>query len=107
LVASGSYQAGVLNSQVWRSRSEQGAVDPAVVRYAESPPYPDYHWLLGPQAAERTGVPDLADRLRAFFTGLSPDDPVLELFGAEAFVPARASDYDRIEEIGRDLGLVS
>jgi phosphonate transport system substrate-binding protein len=107
LVASGSYQAGVLNSQVWRSRSEQGAVDPTVVRYAESPPYPDYHWLLGPQAAERTGVPDLADRLRAFFTGLSPDDPVLELFGARAFVPARASDYDRIEEIGRDLGLVS
>ncbi|MGR6963046.1 putative selenate ABC transporter substrate-binding protein [Geodermatophilus sp. URMC 61] len=107
LVASGSYQAGVLNSQVWRSRSEQGAVDPAVVRYAESPPYHDYHWLLGPQAAERTGVPDLADRLRDFLTGLPAGSPVLELFGAGAFVPARASDYDRIEEIGRDLGLVS
>ncbi len=81
--------------------------DPAVVLYTETPPYADYHWLLGPQAAERTGVPDLADRLRTFFTGLPPDDPVLELFGAGAFVPARASDYDRIEEIGRDLGLVS
>jgi phosphonate transport system substrate-binding protein len=107
LVASGSYQAGVLNSQVWRSRSEQGTVDPAVVRYAESPPYHDYHWLLGPQAAGRIGLPDLPHRLRDFFTGLPPDDPVLELFGAGAFVPARASDYDRIEEIGRDLGLVS
>jgi phosphonate transport system substrate-binding protein len=32
---------------------------------------------------------------------------VLQLFGAGAFVPARASDYDRIEEIGRELGLVS
>ncbi|WP_100499093.1 putative selenate ABC transporter substrate-binding protein [Geodermatophilus chilensis] len=107
LVASGSYQAGVLNSQVWRSRTEEGAVDPAVVRYAESPPYADYHWLLGPQAAARTGVPDLRDRLADFFTGLPPGDPVLELFGASAFVPARASDHDRIEEIGRDLGLVS
>ena len=107
LVASGSYQAGVLNSQVWRSRSEEGAVDPAVVLYTETPPYADYHWLLGPQAAERTGVPDLRDRLRDFFTGLPADSPVLELFEAGAFVPARASDHDRIEQIGRDLGLVS
>jgi phosphonate transport system substrate-binding protein len=107
LVASGSYQAGVLNSQVWRSRTEERAVDPAVVLYAETPPYSDYHWLLGPQAAERTGVPDLADRLLGFFTGLPAGSPVLELFGAGAFVPAQASDYDRIEEIGRDLGLVS
>ena len=106
LVASGSYQAGVLNSQVWRSRSAEGAVDPAVVRYAETPPYPDYHWLLGPRAAGRTGVPDLRDRLLDLLTGLPADSPVLELFGAGAFVPARASDYDRIEEIGRDLGLV-
>jgi phosphonate transport system substrate-binding protein len=107
LVASGSYQAGVLNSQVWRSRSAEGTVDPAVVRYAETPPFHDYHWLLGPQAAARTGVPDLRDRLLDFFTGLPPGDPVLDLFGAGAFVPARASDHARIEEIGRDLGLVS
>ena len=107
LVASGSYQAGVLNSQVWRSRSEEGAVDPAVVLYTETPPYADYHWLLGPQAAERTGVPDLRDRLLDFFTGLPAGSPVLELFGAGAFVPARASDHDRIEQIGRELGLVS
>ena len=107
LVASGSYQAGVLNSQVWRTRTEAGAVDPAVVRYAETPPYPDYHWLLGPRVAERTGVPDLHDRLLGFLTGLPPGHPVLDLFGAGAFVPARAADYDRIEQIGRDLGLVS
>jgi len=77
------------------------------VLYTETPPYADYHWLLGPQAAERTGVPDLRDRLRDFFTGLPADSPVLELFEAGAFVPARASDHDRIEQIGRDLGLVS
>ncbi|WP_336028650.1 putative selenate ABC transporter substrate-binding protein [Geodermatophilus sp. FMUSA9-8] len=110
LVASGSYQAGVLNEQVWRSRTEEGAVDPAVVGYARTPAYSDYHWLLGPRAAERFGD-DVAERLTAFFTGLSADDPddaaVLDLFGARSFIPARASDYDRIEEIGRSLGLVS
>ena len=89
LVASGSYQAGVLNEQVWTSRSAEGAVDPAVVRYARTPAYHDYHWLLGPRAA------DLADPLRAYFTGLAADDPddaeVLELFGAGSFIRARAS----------------
>jgi phosphonate transport system substrate-binding protein len=111
LVASGTYQAGVLNRQVWTSRSAEGAVDPAVVRYAETPPYHDYHWLLGPQAAKRIGVDDLGDRLLDYFTGLSAEDAedagVLQLFGAGSFVPTRASNYDRIEQIGRDLGLVS
>ena len=105
LVASGSYQAGVLNEQVWTSRSADGAVDPAVVRYARTPGYSDYHWLLGPQAAA------LADPVRAYFTGLSADDPddaeVLELFGASSFVETEAANYDRIEEIGRSLGLVT
>jgi phosphonate transport system substrate-binding protein len=110
LVASGSYQAGVVNEQVWDARVQAGGVDPAVVEYARTPPYADYHWLLGPGVAERLGG-DLAARLTGWFTGLSADDPddaaVLDLFGAGSFVPARASDYDRIEEIGRSLGLVT
>jgi len=106
LVASGTYQAGVLNEQVWTSRSAAGEVDPAVVRYARTPAFSDYHWLLGPQATERLGD-DLAGRLREYLTGLPAGDEVLELFGAGAFVPAEAADYAQIEEIGRQLGLVS
>ncbi|KQS71924.1 phosphate ABC transporter substrate-binding protein [Modestobacter sp. Leaf380] len=106
LVASGSYQAGVLNEQVWTSRQAEGTVDPAVVRYARTPGYHDYHWLLGPDAVQRLGE-DLPDRVLAWLTGLPADDEVLELFGAGSFIPTGASAYDQIEEIGRDLGLVS
>jgi phosphonate transport system substrate-binding protein len=110
LVAAGTYQAGVLNEQVWTSRTNDGSVDPAVVQYARTPAYHDYHWLLGAQAAERLGD-DLGARLREYFTGLSADDAqdaqVLELFGAGSFLPAEAADYEQIEEIGRQLGLVS
>ncbi|TKJ16802.1 putative selenate ABC transporter substrate-binding protein [Blastococcus sp. CCUG 61487] len=110
LVASGSYQAGVLNEQVWTSRSEEGAVPPSVVLYARTPAYHDYHWLLGPRAVERLGD-DLPERLTDWFTSLSADDPadaaVLELFGAGSFIPTEASNYDQIEAIGRDLGLVN
>ena len=110
LVASGTYEAGVLNEQVWKSRTEEGVVDPAVVRYARTPAYHDYHWLLGPQAVERLGA-DLPGRLTGYFTGLSADDPadadVLELFGAGSFVETEASNYEQIEDIGRDLGLIN
>jgi phosphonate transport system substrate-binding protein len=110
LVASGSYQAGVVNEQVWISRTEDGSVDPAVVRYARTPAYYDYHWLVGPRAVERLGA-DLPGRLTGYFTGLSVADPadaaVLELFGAGSFIPTEAGNYDQIEQIGRRLGLVS
>jgi phosphonate transport system substrate-binding protein len=106
LVAAGSYQAGVVNEQVWASRTADGAVDPAVVEYARTPAYSDYHWLLGLQAVERLGD-DLPDRLRRYLTGLPAGDEVLELFGAGAFVATEAANYDQIEEIGRQLGLVS
>jgi len=105
-VAAGTYQAGVLNEQVWKSRSDAGTVDPAVVQYARTPAFHDYHWLLGPRAVERLGA-DLGDRVRGYLTGLPAGDPVLELFGAGAFVPTEAGNYDQIEEIGRSLGLVS
>ncbi|WP_222193270.1 putative selenate ABC transporter substrate-binding protein [Modestobacter italicus] len=107
LVASGSYQAGVLNEQVWASRTEDGTVDPStVLQYARTPEYHDYHWLLGPQAVERLGD-DLPDRLLDHLTGLRAGDEVLELFGAGAFIPTEASNYDQIEAVGRDLGLIS
>lgn len=110
LVGSGTYQAGVLNEQVWESRTADGAVPPSVVLHSRTPAYHDYHWLLGPAAVDRSGA-DLPDRLTGWFTSLSADDPadaeVLELFGAGAFIPTEASNYDQIEAIGRDLGLVS
>ncbi len=110
LVAAGTYEAGVLNEQVWTTRSAAGEVDPNVVLYARTPAYFDYHWLLGPDAVDRLGD-DLGDRLTGYFTGLSADDPddaeVLELFGAGSFIETEASNYDRIEEIGRELGLIN
>ncbi|WP_324276894.1 putative selenate ABC transporter substrate-binding protein [Blastococcus brunescens] len=110
LVASGTYEAGVLNEQVWRSRTEEGAVDPAVMLYARTPAYHDYHWLLAPSAVDRLGA-DLPSRLTGYFTGLAPDDPddavVLELFGADSFIATEAANYEQIEAIGRDLGLIN
>ena len=110
LVASGSYQAGVLNEQVWSSRSQAGTVDPAVQLYQRTPAFHDYHWVLGPEAVDRLGE-DLPRRLERYFLGLSVDDPagkaVLDLFGARSFIATKDSNYDQIEAIGEQLGLIS
>jgi len=110
LVASGSYEAGALNEQVWNARSEAGEVDPAVRLHSRTPPFHDYHWLLGPGAVERLGE-DLPGRVQDYFLGLSADDAddaqVLRLFGAGSFVEAEPGDYDQIEEIGEQLGLIT
>ena len=111
LVESGTYEAGVLNEQVWLSRVADGSVDTEKVNVVfRSPEYHDYHWLLQPDATSRHGD-DFAARVREAFTAMSPDDPdqamILELFGAESFVEADAANYAEIEQIGRTLGLIT
>ena len=56
LVEAGSYEAGALNEQVWLDRRSKGTVDASDVRVIwRSPPYPDYQWVLRPDADERFG----------------------------------------------------
>lgn len=110
LVESGSYEAGVLNIAVWESRRDAGTVDTDKVKAVfTTPEYSDYHWIAGPSVDERLGAGS-TDDLREALLGLDGSDAdetaVLDLYSAEKIVPAEAGDYERIEEIGRDLGLV-
>ncbi|MGY1813648.1 PhnD/SsuA/transferrin family substrate-binding protein [Blastococcus sp. SYSU D00820] len=109
-VASGAYEAGVLNERIWLARQESGGIDPAVVQYSRTPGFSDHHWLLGPQVPARLGT-RIAARLTEYFTGLSPDDAadaeVLQLLGAGGYLPLTPAAHDPIEQIARRLGLVS
>ncbi|NUL44657.1 putative selenate ABC transporter substrate-binding protein [Cellulosimicrobium funkei] len=110
LVESGSYEVGALNEQVWRSRTAAGTVDTEVVQEIfTTPEYADYHWIGSPALDERLGAGFTAD-LRQVLLDLDGSDPeeeaLLDAYGAEAIIPAEASDHERIEEIGRTLGLI-
>ncbi len=110
LVASGTYDAGVVNEQVWLSRIEEGKVNPEqVVAIWRTPGYANYTWVVQPNLDEDYGQ-GFTERLEQAFTNLSPDDPrqaqILELFGAEAFVPASNDQYDAIEAVGREIGKI-
>ncbi|GAA1436720.1 putative selenate ABC transporter substrate-binding protein [Microlunatus lacustris] len=111
LVESGSFEAGVLNVQVWEDRVGAGTVDLDDVEVVlTTPTYHDYHWIAGPELDDRLGDGS-TDRLRDALLGLDGSDPtesaVLDLYGASAVVAAGPQDHAEIEQIARRLGLLT
>ena len=110
LVEAGSYQAGALNSQVWKSRVEAGDVDLNKVDVIlETPTYYDYHWVIHPDVKSRYGD-DFSQKVQAALLKLDPNNPehkeILDLFGAEKFIPTENSNYAQIEAVGRKIGKI-
>jgi phosphonate transport system substrate-binding protein len=110
LVEAGTYEAGVLNEQVWKSRVEAGEVDLDKVEVIwRSPAYFDYHWVINPAVKERYGE-DFADRVQAALLKLDPSVPeqkeILDLFGADKFIETGNANYDQIESVGRAIGKI-
>lgn len=111
LVESGSFEVGVVNEQVWLDRLAAGEVDESkVAAIFRSPPYHDYHWMIGPGAIDRFGE-DFADEVTDALVALDASDPqqaeILDLFGAERFIPTEDANYAEIEAIGREAGLIN
>ena len=110
LVQAGTYDAGALNEQVWLDRKSKGTVDASKVRVVwRSPPYPDYQWVLRPDADERFGK-GFSTRAKDALLRLRSNDPeerkILELFGAERFIETRPGDHALIERAGHETGLL-
>ena len=110
VVQSGAYEVGALNEQVWRSNVDAGRVDPDKVKVIwRTPPYVDYHWVVRPDLDARFGD-GFTDNLQSTLLELSAETEngaaILELFGAERFIPAEDDDYVMIETVGRQLGKI-
>lgn len=110
-VASGSYEVGAVNEQVWEATVDAGEVDLSdVVVLWRTPGYADYHWLARPDLDETFGEGTTEAISQTLFE-LDPADPddaaILELFGATSFVPTENENYDQIEAVAKDLGLLA
>ncbi|GHJ59826.1 putative selenate ABC transporter substrate-binding protein [Nocardioides sp. OK12] len=110
-VASGSYEVGAVNEQVWEATVEAGEVDLSdVVVLWRTPGYADYHWLVRPDLDETFGE-GTTEAIAQMLYDLDPADPddaaILELFGATSFVPTENENYDQIEAVAKDLGLLA
>lgn len=110
LVEAGTYEVGALNEQVWEARLAEGAVDESKVNLIwRTPPYPNYHWVVHPDVEERYGE-GFIDQLQTALVSLDPSVPeekeILDLFGAEAFIPTENDNYAEIEAVGRQIGKI-
>ncbi len=110
LVEAGTYDAGVLNEQVWLDRVQAGEVDLDKVQLIwRTPSYHDYHWVIRPDLTERYGA-DFPEKVIQAFLKLSPDDPqqkeILDLFGADKFITTQNDNYLQIEAVGREIGQI-
>ena len=110
LVEAGTYQAGVLNEQVWKTRTQNNEVDlTRVIALWTTPAYYDYHWVIRGDVAARYGD-DFLPKLKEAFLTLDASDPqqkeILDLFGAGKFIETQDSNYAEIEEIARELGKI-
>lgn len=110
LVQSGAYQAGAVNEQVWKANLRSGKVNRTkVIAIWRTPGYPDYHWIGQPNLDQRFGKGFTA-KLRGAFLNWKPTNPeqkaILQLFGAQQFTAAKASDYAPIEKVGRQIGKI-
>jgi phosphonate transport system substrate-binding protein len=110
-VASGSFEAGAVNEQVWKSTQDAGKVDLGdVVVLWRTPGYADYHWLVRPDLDDTFGAGTtrkITDRLLGLDIADPADKAVLELFGATSFVTTDNARYDVIEDVAREQGLLT
>jgi phosphonate transport system substrate-binding protein len=110
LVEAGSFEVGVLNEQVWKSRIAKGEVDLSKVDVIyRTPAYFDYHWVARPDIDTKFGG-GFADKISAAFLKLNPSDAkhkdILDLFGATGFITTKDENYAQIEQIGREIGKI-
>ena len=110
-VASGSFEVGAVNEQVWKATQEAGDVDLSnVVVLWRTPGYADYHWLVRPDVDEVFGsgtTRKITDLLLGLDAATPDDKAILELFGAESFIPTKDSNYDQIEAVAKEQGLLA
>ncbi len=110
LVEAGTYQAGVLNEQVWLSRvgADEVNLDKVQVIW-RTPAYYDYHWVIRPDVRARFGDEFIQKVVNAFLNldGSTPEqEEILDLFGAKKFITTENANYAEIEAIGREIGKI-
>ncbi len=105
LVQSGAYQLGAVDYSVWDLEKKAGHVDEGHVSVIwESPPFPDYQWTVRGDLDARFGAGFTA-KVKAELVAVT-DPRILEPFGRSRFVPADNAEYEPVEEVAKQSGLL-
>ena len=108
LVAAGSYDVGALAEDVWERAVTEGNADPAEVRELDTTPnYVNYNWTARADLDEVYGD-GFTDKVQAALLALNPQEhgEILELFSTERFIATENDNYQAIESVARELGVI-
>ena len=111
LVETGSFQVGALSEAVWESRVAAGDVDTTRVDvFFRTPAYYDYHWVARGDLDETFGE-GTVQKVREALLRLSMEAgeqqrQILESFQADGFIATSNENYQAIEDIARQLGIL-
>jgi phosphonate transport system substrate-binding protein len=106
LVQSGAFEVGVLDFTVWELDKKAGKIDPAQVTVIwETPTFPDYQWTVRGDVDRLYGA-GFKEKLTAALLAID-DRAILDQFARSKFIPAKNSDYDPIEEVGKVTNLLN
>jgi phosphonate transport system substrate-binding protein len=111
LVETGAFDVGVLNEAVWDKRVEVGDVDlSAVDVFLRTPPYFDYHWIIHGDVDEKFGKGasgKIAQALLQLSIEASDrEKSIVEAFQTDRFIETSNKNYESIERVARELGIV-
>jgi len=107
LVNSGSYDAGVLNKQIWdRTLTHSKVMTKNVSEFFVTPPYVDYHWVSQGDLDKKFNK-GFTKRLKHTILNFKKSNPeqkiILDMFRAKKFIEADVEQYNQIESIARKL----
>ena len=107
LVNSGSFDAGVLNKQIWERNLDANPKRTKNVKvFFTTPEYRDYHWLVQGDLDSKI-FKGCTNKIKGFFLSLDKNNSshkqILLMFNAEKFIDSDASQYKEIESIARKL----
>ena len=108
LVAAGSYDVGALAEDVWARAVTEGKADPAQVRELDTTPnYFNYNWTARADLDEVYGD-GFTDKVQAALLALNTQEhgEILELFSTERFIATDNANYQAIESVARELGII-
>ncbi len=108
LVAAGSYDVGALAEDVWERAVTEGKADPAQVRELDTTPnYFNYNWTARADLDEVYGD-GFTNKVQAALLALNTQEhgEILELFSTERFIATENDNYQAIESVARELGII-
>ena len=108
LVAAGSYDVGALAEDVWERAVTEGNADPAQVRELDTTPnYFNYNWTARADLDEVYGD-GFTNKVQAALLALNTQEhgEILELFSTERFIATENDNYQAIEKVARELGII-